>query len=318
MTVSRKQFLGVELARPGTWHLATGRRSFDEKHLKDAADFFKASGQNRIPLGLGHTDTRFDGDPAFGWVGNIRYTEDEKGPVLLGDLVDVAPWLAAAAQNHWPNRSIEGFADLDWNGRVYSLALTRLALLGATPPAMPTLADMQALVAASASPAITAAASRTGAEFIRSSHLPQRGENMNEDDPVGDALADGRLAPWEEGLARLLLDAEVDENDASPADTWVAAKLTELSTARATQLALVAMSSMSTTQPDDGAYDSLFGPPRHAPVTASAADSADAYLELYSPLRQPALVAAGAGRRGGDEHGGLSADEWSALFGPNH
>jgi len=158
------QMLGVELARPGAWHTMNGNRTFTEVNLRDAADFFAASGQTRIPIGFGHADRRFDGDPAFGWVANIRLTTDAKGPVLLGDLVDMEDWVAAAAPSRWPNRSIEGFANLDWNGRTYSLALTRLALLGSTPPAMPTLRSLADL-----REAVAAAAESSGAEFIAAS-----------------------------------------------------------------------------------------------------------------------------------------------------
>ena len=163
------QMLGVELARPGTWHLASGKRTFEPEDLQDASDFFAASGQARIPIGFGHADTRFDGDPAFGWVSNIRYTTDAKGPVLLGDLVDMDDWVAAAAPSRWPNRSIEGFANLEWNGRTYRLALTRLALLGSTPPAMPTLRSLADL-----REAITAAAAQSAdCELIAASAAPE-------------------------------------------------------------------------------------------------------------------------------------------------
>lgn len=163
------QMLGVELARPGTWHLASGKRTFEPEDLQDASDFFAASGQARIPIGFGHADTRFDGDPAFGWVSNIRYTTDAKGPVLLGDLVDMDDWVAAAAPSRWPNRSIEGFANLEWNGRTYRLALTRLALLGSTPPAMPTLRSLADL-----REAITAAAEQSAdCELIAASAAPE-------------------------------------------------------------------------------------------------------------------------------------------------
>jgi hypothetical protein len=164
---------GVELARPGTWHLSSGKRTFTADNLKDAADFFAASGQTRIPLGFGHSDSRFDGDPAFGWVSNIRYAEDAKGPVLLGDLVDLDDWVAAAAPTRWPNRSIEGFANLDWNGRTYSLALTRLALLGSTPPAMPILRSLADL-----REAVAAAAADSGAEWV-SAAAPSTQDAMN-------------------------------------------------------------------------------------------------------------------------------------------
>lgn len=181
---------GVELARPGNWQLSTGTRTFTTQDLKDAADFYQASGQTRVPIGFGHRDPRFDGDPAFGWVSNIRYAEDGKGPVLLGDLVDMDEWLAAAAPQRWPNRSIEGFANLEWNGRTYALAVNRLALLGSTPPAMPTLRDL-----ADIREAIAAAAADSGAEFISASAVA-----TVPDDEAEQAIAD-------------LLVAELSEQD---------------------------------------------------------------------------------------------------------
>ena len=83
------ELLGVELARPGTWQLSSGRREFTAAMLRDAADFHASTGGQKIPLGFGHMDSRFDGDPAFGWLTNVRYAEDAQGPVLLGDLTDL-------------------------------------------------------------------------------------------------------------------------------------------------------------------------------------------------------------------------------------
>lgn len=143
---------GVELARPGTFALASGKTTFTEQMLADAADFYAATGRGAIPVGLGHMDQRFDGDPAFGWVENIRYHTDARGPVLLGDLVDMPAWLAAEAPKRWRNRSIEAFSNVEFGGRTYAMALTRLALLGATPPGIPSissLSDLQTALAAS-------------------------------------------------------------------------------------------------------------------------------------------------------------------------
>lgn len=143
---------GVELARPGTFVLASGKTTFTEEMLADAADFYAATGRGAIPVGLGHMDQRFDGDPAFGWVENIRYHTDARGPVLLGDLVDMPAWLAAEAPKRWRNRSIEAFSNVEFGGRTYAMALTRLALLGATPPGIPSissLSDLQQALAAS-------------------------------------------------------------------------------------------------------------------------------------------------------------------------
>lgn len=147
------ELLGVELARPGVWQLSNGSREFTPQMLRDAADFHAASGGQKIPLGFGHRDDRFDGDPAWGWLTNVRYAEDDTGPVLVGDLVDLEDWVHAAAPSRWPHRSIEGVMGVKFQDREYGLVLTRLALLGATPPGMPalkSLSDLRQLVAAAA------------------------------------------------------------------------------------------------------------------------------------------------------------------------
>lgn len=143
---------GVELARPGTYNLSSGQAEFTEQMLADAADYYHATGRGAIPVGLGHLDQRFDGEPSFGWIENVRLHTDARGPVLLGDLVDMPQWLAAEAPKRWRNRSIEGFQGVVHAGRTYGLALTRLALLGATPPGIPSissLTDLQSALAAS-------------------------------------------------------------------------------------------------------------------------------------------------------------------------
>lgn len=146
---------GVELARPGPWKVASGNGDFTPQMLRDAADFFAVSGGQAVPVKLGHTDDRFagDGDPTFGSVTNVRYVEDERGPVLLGDITGMPGWLAASAPVRWPNRSIEGWQDFTYEGREYSLVLTALSFLGATPPAVRnirSLQDLQTALAASA------------------------------------------------------------------------------------------------------------------------------------------------------------------------
>jgi peptidoglycan hydrolase-like protein with peptidoglycan-binding domain len=154
---------GVELARPGDWKLSTGDVTFTAQMLQDAADFFSACGGQAVPVKLGHTDSRFngDGEPAFGSVTNVRYTEDDRGPVLLGDIVDMPEWLGAAAPKRWPNRSIEGWRNFQYDGREYSLVLSGLALLGVTPPGVKnirSLADLQVALAASSAVRLVASA----------------------------------------------------------------------------------------------------------------------------------------------------------------
>jgi len=151
----------VELARPGIWKLSTGPTEFTDQMLRDAADFFAASGGQAVPVKLGHVDDRFDGEPTFGSVTNVRYTEDDRGPVLLGDIVDMPQWLGAAAPKRWPNRSIEGWQNFEYDGREYSLVLSGLAFLGVTPPGVrniKSLADLQVALAASSATRLVAAA----------------------------------------------------------------------------------------------------------------------------------------------------------------
>lgn len=153
--------LGVELARPGSWKLASGPVTFTEQNLRDAADFFTASGGQAVPVKLGHNDNRFDGEPTFGSVTNVRYAEDDRGPVLLGDITGMPGWLSAAAPTRWPNRSIEGWQNFTYEGREYSLVLSGLAFLGVTPPGVrniKSLADLQTALAASSAVRLVASA----------------------------------------------------------------------------------------------------------------------------------------------------------------
>jgi hypothetical protein len=185
------ELLGVELARPGTWQLSTGKSEFTADMLRDAAAFHASTGGQRIPLGFGHLDNRFDGDPAFGWLTNVRYAEDDRGPVLLGDLTDLDEWVAAAAPARWPHRSIEGVKGVTFAGREYGLVLTRLALLGSTPPGMPalkSLSDLRQLVAA--------AAATSGGEWIAAS-IPEATP------PGADHPSDRRGAPGMPDAAKL-------------------------------------------------------------------------------------------------------------------
>jgi hypothetical protein len=189
------ELLGVELARPGTWQLSSGKREFTAAMLRDAADFHAAAGGQRIPLGFGHLDNRFDGEPAFGWLTNVRYVEDAEGPSLVGDLTDLDDWVAAAAPARWPHRSIEGVMGVEFKGREYGLVLTRLALLGSTPPGIPalkSLSDLRQLV--------SAAAAESGAEWIAAEPVAASTETSP---PGADHPSDRKGAPGMPDAAKL-------------------------------------------------------------------------------------------------------------------
>jgi hypothetical protein len=141
----------IELARAGSWKLASGPLEVSDEMLADAARFANREGARPGYLKIGHTDTRFmagDGEPALGWLHNIRLEEDDEGHVLKGDLHDVPDWLAEAIPRHWPDRSIEGYADYTHDGQQYGLVVDGLALLGVTPPGMPSIRSLRDLPAA--------------------------------------------------------------------------------------------------------------------------------------------------------------------------
>lgn len=213
------ELLGVELARPGTWQLSSGTSEFTAGMLRDAADFHASTGGQKIPLGFGHMDSRFDGDPAWGWLTNVRYAEDDHGPVLLGDLVDLDDWVHAAAPQRWPHRSIEGVKGVKFAGREYGLVLTRLALLGATPPGMPalkSLTDLRQLVAA--------AAAASGGEWIAAT-APETTSQEAIDPPKKGARMS--LAKYREALAGLPDDASEETVKAALASAGLVASQPE-------------------------------------------------------------------------------------------
>lgn len=142
------QLLGVELARVGTWDLAIGgRTTFTVEDFYDAVAASQDPDYGGMSIRPGHTDPRFDGEPALGQVVNLRVVGDR----LLGDLVDLPGWLTGRIAAAYPERSIEGYRNVTSpSGHRYRLVLTSLALLGVAPPAMKGLADLPAALAAGA------------------------------------------------------------------------------------------------------------------------------------------------------------------------
>lgn len=136
----------VELLKIGQWPLATGTCTFTTEDLAAAVRAAQAPSVARPVIKLGHDDPRFTGEPAVGFVDNLRLSED--GSTLVGDLCGVPAWLADIMPSAYPRRSIEGqFNYRDQAGIVHPFALTGLALLGVTPPAVGTLATLRDVAA---------------------------------------------------------------------------------------------------------------------------------------------------------------------------
>jgi hypothetical protein len=147
MTMDLRTIPGVELIRCGVWEISTGRWEVTPADLVAAVAAHQAGALRRPPIRLGHVDERFDGQPALGYVDNLRVVDN--GHTLLGDLVGVPALLADLMPAAYADRSVEGVQGfVDASGRTYSFALTGLALLGATAPGISTLrslADVGAL-----------------------------------------------------------------------------------------------------------------------------------------------------------------------------
>lgn len=155
---------GVELVKTGTWQASTGTVTITETDLASMVAESRDPAVDGVPVKLGHVDPRFDGEPALGWVRNLRLSGD--GSTLIGDLMEVPASLADIIGSAYPRRSVE----IDWglptsDGGKRGAVLTGLALLGVTPPAVKGLGDVYRTAA---SATLTYTTSDTGS--IRPDH----------------------------------------------------------------------------------------------------------------------------------------------------
>jgi hypothetical protein len=147
---------GVELLRVGTWDASTGKARVTRADLAAMVDAWGNPAHDAAPVKIGHDDDRFqdsegnppstrDGEPAYGWVENLRLSED--GAVLIGDLVGVPRMLADVMSTALRRRSVELVRHDRVGDKTYSAVLTGIALLGVQAPAVKGLADLRALFA---------------------------------------------------------------------------------------------------------------------------------------------------------------------------
>lgn len=159
----------VELCSAGMeWPAAGGPVTLTLEHIADCVRAGEDTLITPARLKIGHTDPRFadpdipdhdpfyDGEPAFGSIGNLRLTND--GATATGDYIYVPKWLADNLPSAFPSRSIEGAYSIEegsggklearWDvetpgGKHYSFVLTACALLGVQAPAVKDLEDLQ-------------------------------------------------------------------------------------------------------------------------------------------------------------------------------
>lgn len=136
----------VELMQTGQWDISTGTVTFTQDDLAAAVSALDCPAIRKPVLKLGHTDPRFDGEPACGWVANMSTTDS--GNTLVGDYVGMPGWLGEILPSAYPDRSIEGA----WNfkcqiGHIHPFVITAVAFLGVTPPGVGTLESLQDIAA---------------------------------------------------------------------------------------------------------------------------------------------------------------------------
>lgn len=133
-------FVGVELVEVGTWDASTGPWTVTTRDLLSmvASQADPTVPTPRVYFGQDHEHE--PGRPAAGRIIGLRVTPD--GLALLGDLVDVDDEVTPQA---WPSRSVEAWTDYtSASGRRWPAVLSGVVLLGATPPAVGSLADLPA------------------------------------------------------------------------------------------------------------------------------------------------------------------------------
>jgi hypothetical protein len=138
----------VELIHVGSWPASTGQWDVTLDDLNQAVAALDCPSIRKPIIKIGHTDPRFDGEPAIGWIDNLHVEGDQ---ILVGDYRGLPGWLAAkdSAGNSvlasaWPDRSIEGeYGHRCQLGHTHPFVLTAVALLGVAAPAVGPLESLQ-------------------------------------------------------------------------------------------------------------------------------------------------------------------------------
>lgn len=140
---------GAHIFSAGTWNGQT----FTEADLDGIVQAFHEAGKaGRVPLKFGHGDSEDaqpfrEGLPALGWVSKIW----RQGKQLMADFTDIPKAVYQAIKNaNYKFTSIELLKNAEYDGKRFPHLLDAVALLGAEPPAVDGLSDLQRLVAARA------------------------------------------------------------------------------------------------------------------------------------------------------------------------
>jgi hypothetical protein len=130
------------------------KRTWTETDLDGIVSIFDAAQQaGRVPLKFGHNEEQAvtDGQPAIGWVSKLW----RDGKKLMANFSDIPTAVYSMIQKGlYKFCSIEVLKNAEYSGKTFPFMLDAVALLGADPPAVNNLADLQRLTAARSMPAL--------------------------------------------------------------------------------------------------------------------------------------------------------------------
>jgi len=152
----------VEIAQTGQWNISSGLVTLTDDDFANAVAALDCPAVRKPVLKIGHTDTRFDGEPAVGWVDNLATADS--GHTIIGDYAGMPGWLGPVLASAYPDRSMEAVWDFMCQlGHLHPFVITAVALLGVTPPGIGTLESLQDV------------ASLYGVEVVASDSVQDRG-----------------------------------------------------------------------------------------------------------------------------------------------
>lgn len=170
-SVVLKNIPGIELAAVGTWRSVTGETTFTRDDLADAVAALDCPGVRNPVLKLGHDEpdstggVRWDGEPAVGWIDNMRLSAD--GAKIVGDYLGVPAWLVDAMPSAYPDRSIEIYRPFRCQiGHFHPSVITAVALLGVMAPGIGVLRSLQDVQALYTTPGVSALSVRVGGRTV--------------------------------------------------------------------------------------------------------------------------------------------------------
>jgi hypothetical protein len=182
--VALRTLHGIEMAAVGTWKVSTGETTFTTEDFVDAVAALECPGVRNPVIKLGHGEpdstsgVRWDGEPAVGWVANMRFD----GAKMIGDFTGMPAWLADADEAGlsvlaaaYPDRSIEISRPFECQiGHLHPSVITAISLLGVYAPGVGVLKSMQDVYAAFTQEGATARAAVTLATTVTLAAADQR------------------------------------------------------------------------------------------------------------------------------------------------